>query len=184
MFRRMARRRWQQAIMTNEQLALLNQANQLQTSGQFGQAAPLFARLAQEMANSNHPRRSANLHAQAAHCYADSGDATNALSHARAALNLFIQYQMVERTPRFYTNITNKFHARGMDQAAASLQAEFSGKIGVIPATPQSVQPKPRGHLPGACPKCGAPVRSDDVDWIDEVSAECPYCGIVLETAH
>jgi hypothetical protein len=181
MFRRMARRQWRQAVMANQQLAVLNQANQLQRSGQFGQAAPLFQRLAQEMANLNHPRRAANLHAQAAHCYADSGNAVNALSQARTAMNLFIQYQMMERTPRFYSNITRKFQARGMDQAAASLQAEFGGAVDALPVAAQPVQPKPRGHLPNACPKCGAPVRSDDVDWIDDASAECPYCGTVLD---
>ncbi len=31
--------------------------------------------------------------------------------------------------------------------------------------------------LPTHCPGCGAPIHPDDVDWIDNVTAECEYCG-------
>jgi Zn finger protein HypA/HybF involved in hydrogenase expression len=36
---------------------------------------------------------------------------------------------------------------------------------------------KPKPILPTNCPGCGGPIRSDEVEWADEVTAECPYCG-------
>ncbi|MGD0003140.1 MAG: hypothetical protein ABSE06_02795 [Anaerolineaceae bacterium] len=164
------------------QMQVLSEANRLLAAGHPGEAAQLFANLAQQMEGSNHPRRAANLHAQAAHAYADNQDATDALTHARRALTLFLQYQMVERTPRFYANIERKLRARNMSTAADSLQAEFGKQVGSLPQ-PQ-VQPQAPGQqrLPPTCPQCGAPVRGDEVDWINQYSAECIYCGAVIQT--
>jgi hypothetical protein len=39
-----------------------------------------------------------------------------------------------------------------------------------------------RGRLPAHCPDCGAPARSDAVEWIDATSAECAYCGGIIKT--
>jgi hypothetical protein len=77
------------------QLQLLNQANQMVASRQPGRATLLFARLASAMEAGNHPRRAANLHAQAAHDYADGHDEPDTQAHPRSALTLFVQYQMV-----------------------------------------------------------------------------------------
>jgi hypothetical protein len=34
-----------------------------------------------------------------------------------------------------------------------------------------------RPVLPTNCEKCGARVRSDEIEWIDAQTAECAYCG-------
>lgn len=44
----------------------------------------------------------------------------------------------------------------------------------------QASQPIPGSRLPADCPRCGAPVRSDEVEWIDDTSVECAYCGGVI----
>jgi hypothetical protein len=164
------------------QMQVLSQANRLIAEGHPGEAAQLFADLAQQMEVSNHPRRAANQHAQAAHAYADNQDESDALAHARRALTLFLQYQMVERSPRFYANIERKLRARNMGKAADALQDEFSKLVGSLPQ-PQ-VQPQAPGQqrLPPTCPQCGAQVRGDEVEWINQYSAECIYCGSVVQT--
>ncbi len=179
MFRRFSR---MAAALTPDQLNALRQVNQLITSGHSIEAAGIFAQLAQQMANTNHPRRAANFHAQAAHLYADGNDAAQSLAHAQAALKLFIQYQMSNRTLRFYTNITQKMHNRGMTANAAQLEKEFKPIVGSLPAPTQSPSIQAHGRLPSSCPQCGAPVRSDEVDWIDNTSAECLFCGGVIQT--
>jgi hypothetical protein len=162
------------------QLAMLQQANQLLASGQAAQAAPLFAQLAAQTESAQHPRRAANLHAQAAHAFADSRAGQAALGQARSALNLFIQNQMTPRTPVFYANITRKLRNKGMAVAAQSLEQEYGSRIGALPAQPKAATPKRRGALPTSCPKCGAPVRARDANWIDDNTAECDYCGALL----
>jgi hypothetical protein len=163
--------------MTAAQIEVMSKANALAASQQFGQAAPLFAELAREMEASQHPRRAANLHARAAHAYADAGNATEALAQARVALNLFVQYQMVQRTPEFYANITRKLTQHGMVEATNALKAEFGGKVGAIPA-PQAAA-RPNKLLPTNCPKCGAPLGGE-VTWTDANTAECGYCGALI----
>jgi hypothetical protein len=37
--------------------------------------------------------------------------------------------------------------------------------------------PAKRPTLPMHCPACGAPLRPDEVDWLDNVTAECGFCG-------
>jgi hypothetical protein len=47
---------------------------------------------------------------------------------------------------------------------------------------PQQGKHPRRGLLPTSCPKCGAPVHSEDIDWVDENTAECEYCGTLIRT--
>jgi hypothetical protein len=162
------------------QLATLKQANQLLANGQPGQAAPLFAQLAGQMESSQWPRRAANVHALAAHAFADSRAGQAALVEARSALNLFIQNQMTQRTPRFYANITRKLRNKSMPVAAQSLEQEFGSRIGALPSQPAAAPASRRGSLPTSCPKCGAPVHGRDANWIDDNTAECDYCGVLI----
>jgi hypothetical protein len=165
--------------LSPDQRLTLEQARRLVANGQPGQAAPMFSKLAEILAAGNRPRRSANLHAQAAHAFADSHNEAASLAQARAALTLFLQLQMVQRAPVFYGNIHRKLVNRGMTKAAEALANEFASKIGPLPT-----QAPPSGRqvarLPTNCPKCGAPVRSQEVNWIDTITAECDYCGSLI----
>src|SRR5262245_51529947 len=47
-----------------------------------------------------------------------------------------------------------------------------------LPVTPAPVEFIHRINLlPGTCPQCGGPIRSDEVKWTRKQSAACPYCG-------
>jgi len=37
--------------------------------------------------------------------------------------------------------------------------------------------PQRKAPLPTHCPGCGAPVRPDEVEWLDDITAECAFCG-------
>jgi hypothetical protein len=178
MFRRIRNAANQANPLGPLQLQTMNQANQLIAAGKPGQAAQLFASLAAEMEATSHPRRAANLHAQAAHAFADSQDGPSALVQARAALHLFIQNQMVGRTPVFYANITRKMANHGMKNALAALTGEFAAQVGQMPApvAPAKIQ----GHLPTNCPKCGAPIHADEANWVDPNTVECEFCGSMI----
>jgi hypothetical protein len=160
------------------QLEMLAQANQLLNNQQPGEAAPLFARLAGELQASQHPRRAANLHARAAHAFAGAHAGPAALTQARAALDLFLQFKMAYRAAMFYTNITRKLTNDGMLPAANHLQQDYGSRIQAVPAANA-----PRGLLPTNCPKCGAPVHGDDANWVDANTAECDYCGSLLRAS-
>jgi hypothetical protein len=181
MFRRFRNPAFQANPLRPALMQTLNQANRFVANGQPGQAAPLFADVAGEMEATQHPRRAANLHAQAAHAYADSHNPQAALAQARAALTLFIQYQMVQRTPVFYTNITRKLTNNGMPNAAAALEKEFGSRVGAVPA-PVSLAAGQHGRLPTNCSKCGAPIHADEATWVDANTVECDYCGSLIRS--
>ncbi len=172
----------QNNIFSTSQIEVLAKANQLAAANSPAEAAPLYSELARELDGSR-PRAAANLHGRAAHAYADSGNEQLALSQARTALTMFIQYRMIRRTPVFFANITRKFNNKGMKNSANALQNEFGNRVGPMPT-----QPPPgsagRGVLPTNCPKCGAPVHSDEATWIDNQTAECDYCGASIRAAH
>ena len=176
MFRR---NRSQRGRLEEAFFARLFEANRLLAEGQPAQAAPLFAQLAQALEANNHPRRAANVHARATHAFADAtalaGYESAALDHARRALQLFQKHAMSQRFAQFYGNINRHFQSSGMASASGALQSEFG-----LPMEPAPAPSHATAQLPGSCPKCGAPVHSDEVDWIDPRSAECPYCGTVL----
>jgi endogenous inhibitor of DNA gyrase (YacG/DUF329 family) len=44
-------------------------------------------------------------------------------------------------------------------------------------SAPSSAIPARKPILPTHCPACGGTVRPDEVEWLDEITAECAYCG-------
>lgn len=160
------------ALLPSEQMAL-NEAKRLMANGKPRQAAPVFAKLAEVLTSGRQPQRAATLHAQAAQAFAESRNEAAALTQARTALNLFLQYRMIERVPFFYTDITKELTKRGMGKAAETLAKEFASRL------PRSAPETPPAaiRLPANCPQCGAPVRINDAHGLDVNKVECVYCG-------
>lgn len=170
------------ALMQNPALAqALMRANRLMANGEPGQAAQIFERLAQEAEECGLQKPAANAHAQAAHAYTMAKNEKAALTQARAALTKFIDLGMTQRAPKFFANITQRMRDNGMASSADALQKEFGDKVKAIAAQANAASAQ-RGRLPDKCPHCAAPARSDEVDWIDAMSAECNYCGGIIQT--
>ena len=78
----------------------------------------------------------------------------------RLALNLFIQYQVVERTPRFFANITRKMKNRGMAPRLKRCKRNSAIRLarflleGRQPVSPNAVTC--RQHARSAVPPCAA----------------------------
>jgi len=157
------------------------EANHLVEQGKPGRAAPLFAKLA-EVENADHPRRAANLHAQAAHAFADSQQGPAALIQARAALRLFLKYQMIERAPVFFANIIRKLNNKGMKNAADALVSEFGSRIAALPVVITTTAAQKHGIPPTNCPQCGAPAHGERAKWVDAGTVECEYCGSLIRS--
>jgi len=162
-----------------ERIAILVQANRLLVEGQPMETGSLFTQVAEAVKISRHPRRAANLYARAAHAFVDAAKEQAALDNARAALALLTQTRMAGRTAAFFTNITHKMNAQGMKAAVDALQREYGGEV---VASPPVSLPKSHGLLPTNCPKCGAPIHVDELNWVDENTIECEYCGAFVRS--
>jgi hypothetical protein len=159
-------------------LGQLAQANDLLASGQVAAAAPVFAELARAAEAAGMPQRAAHLHVQAARSLIQQGDAPHALAHARAALGLFDVLGLTTKANAMRARIIQELQARGFHAEAAQLAQPPSAQDAGWAADEVEA---PRGRLPARCASCGAAVRSDEVEWIDAVSAECPYCGSTVQ---
>jgi hypothetical protein len=158
----------------------------LLNSGSPAEAAAQALSLANEADQGGHPRQAANLRALAARApwpagqgrLATAGDETSAVEQAQAALDAFEQLGMSGRASAFEADTARYLRSLGMDDAARRLEGR-----GVAGPLEVSSAPARRGRLPGKCQGCGAPVRPNEVEWLDDSSAKCAYCGSVLQTA-
>jgi hypothetical protein len=180
MFRRPLRRFAAAQALGPAEVAQLQNANRLMASGHPEKAALLFLQLARELQATQHPRKAANLHAQTSHAFADAKEEAQALQQAQVALRFFVRLQMLPGAAQFYGNIRNKMNQNGMSASATELEKEFGGALANVPTRPLGgMQQGPR-HLPTSCPKCGAPLRAHEVEWVDAMTASCSFCGSVV----
>ena len=186
MFRRPRRPLPPRYVVTNTTaIDGVTRANQLMANGQPQQAADLFMQLAREMQEAGRPRQAANFHAQAAHAWLDAGVKEQALSQSSLALRLFASQGMWERAGHFKVNFIAHLRRTGGESASAAVEGEYNALANTAGINPQVAARAVinRGSLPAICPHCGAPLRSDTVDWIDAVSAECGFCGGTVVTS-
>ena len=186
MFRRNQHRRFGPRIgrgpLARPALQALNQAHRLMAAGEYRQAAELFSQLSRGAKSLGRPQQAANLQAQAGLAWAEAGQPGEAVQQGSMALRGFLGLKMMPRYHGYLNLLTATLRRMGYMDAAGQIQGEFAIQEPLQPEAPQVQNHTPdRPRLPAACTQCGAPVRSDEVDWIDEYSAECAFCGAVLQ---
>lgn len=72
------------------------------------------------------------------------------------------------------TRVISELNEGGLKKEAAEIETWLKN---VSPMTSSPDPPRKRPVLPTHCPACGAALRPDEVEWLDEVTAECAYCG-------
>jgi hypothetical protein len=164
-------------------LPLLIEAHRLFAAGQPAEAARLFAQLAEKAEADGNLPRAAQMHLEAARSLLMVNDGQAAVAHARAALQLFTQIGSLGPAEAVYQRTLQELRARGMRAEADALEQDLRSEFSQAAAPPApGVTPSPaRGRLPVKCPQCGGPMRGDEVEWIDDHSAECLYCGSVVQ---
>ena len=178
MFRRPIRRAVRRMTASAVNQNAFFQANQLYGLGQFEAAADSFIQLAHQMEKRGKPRQAANLHAQAALALAKAGNEPRATNQANIAFSQFTILGMRRRITEFKMELDQVLHpAEIPTQTNPSTYVKENPTEAMI--TPFATTR--HGKLPATCHQCGAPVRSDEVEWIDGFSAECDFCGAILQ---
>jgi tetratricopeptide (TPR) repeat protein len=155
---------------------ILQRANQLLDKGEFQRAAEAFEQLA-DMAEKRNGPRAPLFYLQAGRAWLFEGNAPAAMDHFKRALTLFAERSKNGRILQAGNRIINELEQRGFKTEAAELQAYIHE---LLPGPIKFTQPPlPAGQptLPTHCPSCGAAMRSDELEWIDDKTAECAYCG-------
>ena len=152
----------------------LRHANELMESGQYAEAASAFANIATQAERRRGPRAPI-FHLRAGRAYAQSDNIERAMSHLKKGLEMIAARRDWEPLQRFGQRAINELNELDYTAEAQKIN-EY-----LISTLPTEMQVKAEGRkktkLPTHCAGCGAPVRADEVEWIDVQTAECVYCG-------
>jgi hypothetical protein len=158
---------------------MLQRANQLMAAGDFAAAAAAYAQLAQG-AETRFPQRAPFLFMEAGRAAILNGQTKPGMAHIRRGLEILSAQGRSVRMQAFGQRAVEELKARGLTAEAEEIAGMLAG-IRPADSLPSS-QPAParKPILPTHCPSCGGAVRPDEVEWLDEITAECAYCGSPL----
>jgi hypothetical protein len=179
---RLARRLLRNELPHEEQLDL-RQAHHLMDVGEYQPAGASFWHLAENAENSGLQGRSPFLYIQAGRAFTLSGN-------SKMAENSFVRgFELLARSNRWraLNDVSNQVLLE-LKHSGNTLLAEVietwirSNVTENLTSSPSKpINPNPsRPSLPAKCPYCGASVSPVDVDWFDETTAACNYCGSVI----
>ena len=174
MFRRRAQRILRRMAGTDGP-AILQQANQMMADGDYTNAALAFQKLAQG-AEQRFPQRAPFLYVEAGRAAVLSGQTKTGLAHLRHGLTILASQGRFQRMQMLGGRIVHELQARNLNVEAQEITALLSGNL-PEQITNQTGAPKKHASLPTHCPSCGAALKPDEAEWLDEITAECAYCG-------
>jgi hypothetical protein len=171
MFRRQIRK-----TLAQEVPPVLQEANFAFDKGEYGRAAELFERIAETAAARGGPRAPI-FYLQAGRARVFAGQTALGMPSLKRGLELLSQQRLFLRLHRVRRRLINELRERGLEAEAAEIETWIKS-----PETTASEIESPEAQvkqpiLPTHCPSCGAGLRPDEVEWLDEVTAECAYCG-------
>lgn len=154
---------------------MLQRAHQMLEQGDYENAALTFYELAKK-AQQKFPQHAPMLYIQAGRASILSGQNKKALVHFRSGLTLLGTERRFARLEKIGKIIINELRERGLNTEADEIEEVLKNNL---PSTIEKETPalNKKVILPTHCPSCGAGIKPDEVDWIDEITAECDYCG-------
>lgn len=155
---------------------ILQEANFAFDKGEYGRAGELFEHIA-KTAGARGGRRAPLFYLQAGRARMLAGQPSLGMPSLQRAFELLGQQRRPLRLHRIARRVISEMREHGLDREAAEVE---SWLVNASPSAPSEGPAIKRPALPTHCPSCGAAVRPDEIEWRDEVTAECAYCGSPL----
>ena len=159
---------------------LLKKANQLFNNGEYQEAAELFIKLGNGALARNLPR-APHLFLQAGRAYLLAGENERAVETSEHGLTLIANDKRWAELKHMGDRVVSGLVEHKLDNEAEKIEAWLNDKLpkGLdIPETPMSIDNiRKKAHLPLTCNSCGAAVNPMEVRWVDDITAECSFCG-------
>lgn len=184
--RRMFRRELRRSFAPPDMLPLLQRANELMATGDYAGAASSFEQLARA-AEGHSGRRAPLFYIQAGRARMLAGQNAMAVDLLERGLGLLAVHGRPRKLARASYRIISELNQRALVREARQITDYV---ISLEPGLhlDSAGEDSPAGHptLPAHCPACGAPIHTDEVEWMDDLTAECEYCGSPIrgESAH
>ena len=167
-FRRQIRRTLAQDVPP-----ILQEANFAFSKGEYGRAAELFEQIARAADDRGGPRAPL-FHLQAGRARVLAGQTALGLPSLKRGLDLLAQRKQFQKLDQFGTRTVEELNEHGLKKEADEISTWLKT---VLPYASSFNAPPKKPVPPTHCPSCGAPLRPDEVEWLDDVTAECGYCG-------
>ena len=165
----------------------LVQANHLKDDENYEEAAEIFERLAKAAQDRGILKHAPFLYLQAAHCYLLASKTDRGVGLVSHGLRLLEKTQRWPALHKAGERSVEELKKLGHTEVAEKIQKWLDETLKDHPEAsspeysyPYSAQ-KRIPNLPAKCPNCGATLRSDQAEWIDETTAECLYCGSAIK---
>ena len=158
---------------------ILQEANMAFEKGEYGRAAERYENIARAADLRGRPR-AAILLLQAGRARALAGQAPLAIPSLRRGLEILAERGQFQRLHQAGTRIIAELHERDLEVEATNIEILLGTLL------PDSFSAEPEAKRPAIsthCSSCGAPLHSDEVEWLDDVTAECGYCGSLVREA-
>lgn len=154
----------------------MQEANFAFDKGEYGRAAELFEQIAQ-VADARGGPRAPLFHLQAGRARVLAGQTQLGMPSLKRGLEILAQRKQFPQLQKAGSRIITELREHRLTNEAAEIETWLKS---IQPSTTaldtMDVSAK-RPVLPTHCPSCGAGLRTDEVEWLDEVTAECAYCG-------
>ena len=161
---------------------LLIRANQSMNTGSYANAAKDLEQLALAAEGGRGPRAPV-FHIQAGRARLLAGQPAVALQQFERGLGLLAARGRSRRLAQLGPRVVAELHEHGSDSEAQQLTAYLENLWPGLSASARPSGPAKRPVLPTHCPGCGAPVHPAEIEWLDDVTGECAYCGSPLRQA-
>lgn len=161
----------------------LIEANRLFETGKFTSAAAIFQELAEESVLRDGPH-APHLFALAAKAWLQGMQIENAMKAFQKSFDILIVRKNWKKlrilSERAFAQLKGSGNAEQEKELRSWLETRIPANIKRLPAW-NTMQPAKPIHpdLPSNCPRCGAPIEVDDLEWTGG-NANCNYCGSLL----
>jgi hypothetical protein len=175
-------RPWTRSPMEARARQDLLRANRLMEIGDFTNAAFLYEKLARKLHDLGRARQAAHLYVQASRAKLLAGQVHSGLELLEQGLSTFAQAGFWDAFERVGSRALDELRQQEQPQAAQDLSQWLESMRQNRPpsSVPAEMKEPRRRALPLKCPSCGATVRPDEVELVDEERAACDYCGSML----
>jgi hypothetical protein len=150
---------------------LLRRSNELLASGSYSEAATGLEQLARAAEARGGPRAPV-FYAQAGRAEILAGRPAQAMQLFERGLGLMAARGQMRKLAVVSRRLLGELEDRGLHNEASQLTGYLKNLAPEFDARAARPMRAPRRPLPTHCPDCGAPVRPDEVEWLDEITAE------------
>ncbi len=166
-------RRHIRKTLAQEVPPILQEAHFAFDKGEYGRAGELFERIAGTAAARGGPRAPV-YYLQAGRARILGGQTALGMPSLRRGLELLAQRSQFTRLRNSAARVVSELNERRLAEEASEIEAWVRS---VLPNESPIAAGMKRADIPTHCPSCGGPARPEEVEWLDDATAECAYCG-------